>query len=529
MYSESQKDRFTSDLNDAARWFFKSKNSVYKKVDELYHITVSNKRYESLVPFYWNIIDNNAILIHQLSTKIGGTLISVKTDAIVVKVVETGDNRGDYRVEQIPTVFNISPAFKTDYKFELKENKFKRVTEGSRVIQGIAGTGKSFKIKQDIKKLGKKGSFKLLGTTNIAARNIGGITCHRFFGVNLKGDCDFKKALSNAKKYEYIIIDEYSMLNACMYNVLYYVKTHSQVKFILVGDCEQLGPVKESPYYHKSLAFKEIVDFQMEELTFNHRSNQELSSLYPRVMELKPTDFKQNDQVKLHLTKTNNKRIEINDKMMLLDKKKKRKMIYISKIEDDLNSQDVWLMKGTPLVAIKNSDKLGIINSACFEVTELNPLTVKDTDTKQGIVITTQQFQEYFYVGYALTLHKAQGKTIDKPYAIHEWDNLSKRHRYVAISRAKNKSLINVFNTTKKSQAIEIKDTDYERLKERKSKQKRMEDGLKKRREEALGVVQRILKGCQDSYSIEHTGLTRIELLKHLDLKENGKLPVGFN
>jgi len=110
---------------------------------------------------------------------------------------------------------------------------------------------------------------------------------------------------------------------------LYFVKTHSKVKFILVGDCEQLGPVNESPYYHKSLVFKEIVEFKIEQLSFNHRSNINLSSLYLKVMELKPTDFAQNDQVKLHLTKTNNKRIEINKKMMMLDKKKKRKMIFI--------------------------------------------------------------------------------------------------------------------------------------------------------------------------------------------------------
>jgi len=87
-----------------------------------------------------------------------------------------------------------------------------------------------------------------------------------------------------------------------------------------------------------------------------------------------------------------------------------------------------------------------------------------------------EEFQEYFYVGYAITIHKAQGKTIDKPYAIHEWNQLSKRHRYVAISRAKEKSLINVFDTTTKIQGGVIEDTDYNRLRERASKQKRIED-----------------------------------------------------
>ena len=76
---------------------------------------------------------------------------------------------------------------------------------------------------------------------------------------------------------------------------------------------------------------------------------------------------------------------------------------------------------------------------------------------------------------------------------------------------------------------MNTQDTDYNRLRERASKQKRLEDELKKRRDDALGVVHRILKGCQDSYSLQHTGLTRLELLRYLDLNENGKLPLGYS
>jgi len=109
-------------------------------------------------------------------------------------------------------------------------------------------------------------------------------------------------------------------------------------------------------------------------------------------MELKPTDIAQNDQVKLHLTKTNNKRVEINKKMMMLDKKKKRKKIFIPRVDEDLNSQDVCLMKGSSLVAIKRCRKFMIINSACFKVVNLNPLTVKDSDTREERVVTMEEF-----------------------------------------------------------------------------------------------------------------------------------------
>ena len=33
--------------------------------------------------------------------------------------------------------------------------------------------------------------------------------------------------------------------------------------------------------------------------------------------------------------------------------------------------------------------------------------------------------------------------TIDKPYTIYDWDHMSKEGRYVALTRATNKSLIN--------------------------------------------------------------------------------------
>lgn len=74
-----------------------------------------------------------------------------------------------------------------------------------------------------------------------------------------------------------------------------------------------------------------------------------------------------------------------------------------------------------------------------------------------------------------------------------------------------------------------IEDTDYERLKEKNSKQLRLQDDLKKRRDDALGVVQRILKECSDNYSIMNTGLSRDELLRHLDLNSKGKLPKGYS
>jgi ATP-dependent exoDNAse (exonuclease V) alpha subunit len=49
-----------------------------------------------------------------------------------------------------------------------------------------------------------------------------------------------------------------------------------------------------------------------------------------------------------------------------------------------------------------------------------------------------------FYVAFCLTIHKSQGATFDKPYTIHEFDKLDKTLKYVAMSRATKKQIINI-------------------------------------------------------------------------------------
>ena len=60
-------------------------------------------------------------------------------------------------------------------------------------------------------------------------------------------------------------------------------------------------------------------------------------------------------------------------------KAKKKKSIFIERNPEDLNSQDVRLMVGTPVMAIKTGKNLGIFNGDTFLVSKLEPLTLKDT------------------------------------------------------------------------------------------------------------------------------------------------------
>ena len=61
----------------------------------------------------------------------------------------------------------------------------------------------------------------------------------------------------------------------------------------------------------------------------------------------------------------------------------------------------------------------------------------------------SKDFQHYFYVAYAITIHKSQGSTFDFSYTIHEWDKLDNKLKYVALSRATDKEYINIRDFTK--------------------------------------------------------------------------------
>ena len=48
------------------------------------------------------------------------------------------------------------------------------------------------------------------------------------------------------------------------------------------------------------------------------------------------------------------------------------------------------------------------------------------------------------YPAYCITIHCSQGQSYDDAYTIHEWWRLTDKLKYVALTRATNKDLINI-------------------------------------------------------------------------------------
>lgn len=123
-------------------------------------------------------------------------------------------------------------------------------------LTGKAGTGKSFAIKEFIKRC-KKNVAKL-GTTGVAATNIGGQTIHSFFGINPYEVYNGRNAkmLTGKKRHiidsvDVIIIDEVSMLRVDVLDaingtmILNGCGYLSDKQVIFVGDMKQLPVVQK--------------------------------------------------------------------------------------------------------------------------------------------------------------------------------------------------------------------------------------------------------------------------------------------
>ena len=88
---------------------------------------------------------------------------------------------------------------------------------------------------------------------------------------------------------------------------------------------------------------------------------------------------------------------------------------------------------------------MNIVNNERFVIdTIINGVIYYSNEMKKLQEIKVDEFQNYFYVAYATTIHKSQACTFDFPYTIHEWEKLDTRLKYVALSRATKKKKINI-------------------------------------------------------------------------------------
>ena len=455
--------------------------------------------YENNLPLWNKVLENEYLHLYDLQKELGGIIIKIKTDAIIVEdgiekykrlktnrdviggikycpvyinnleLTEKKENNDDFEItcekdwkvyeEKLgdsshEKVGDLSPMTPTDncIILDLGNTVVAVPKEKSMLITGLAGFGKTYVAKQ-LKEY-KEDTTLRLAFTNVSADNladddIDSKTLCSHFGINFKTGKGSEKKLKNLKNIKCIMITEIFMTPSYIMNYLIKIKNgFPHIKFICEGDPEQTRPVKQEHInWIETQLLNNLCDGNMIKLKYNKRSNE--TENYYKIIEGEPlckTKFSNRSPRRVNIVRTNTKRVEINDIMMNLDKEP---LIFIENIMNckDLSgaeiyttyhdkAQDILLSLETPIMAIKNNKKINIKNGKMYKIININVDTIEiDTGFEKTLWFSKSQFMENFVVAYAFTNHKVQGITIKEKFNIYEWSKMSPRERYTAYSR----------------------------------------------------------------------------------------------
>ena len=433
-------------------------------------------------PIYNHILEQSHINLAKFCKKYdikNEDIIQIKTDCVIFrsdKLIEYNNKLGGWKSEDLPSQYFIKSREPRTKLYEIENKEWKILDDVKNAINndegflltGLPGTGKTYNTKNIIKLLANlKKKVVLTATTNAATRLIPGAqTLHKVIGLDNDAELYTYNHLNKFKFVDYAIIDEYSMLNSNMYKILSMIKKKYDVKFIIVGDSNQLPAVEKIPRdYENSYILKYLTDTNRMTLTKNMRSDSIMWDIYHNILdgdEVK-NKFKLTNKIvtDLHICLSNEKRHEINQ--MMMKKKVKNKHIILDKLDKVKDKKRIALYemiiyKDLPVVCKINNKKLNVCNNERFIITGFNKkkkiISIKrqlppvQNDNNEIIELSFLQFQTMFEVGYCITAHISQGATFTQPYTIHEYNHYhaTKNWKLVTVSRTTDKSNIYISN-----------------------------------------------------------------------------------
>jgi len=427
------------------------------------------------IPWYLQITDRTLKLIYLMEKAMGGELAARKNDCVVTVggryPPPTPDVWGSSRKSALPK--QLGPMRRNEVKLvrdrawttlptndsaQWEELLAAALKHGGLLIKGRAGTGKTYAVKQMAAKLEQMGRTTVkIAYTNKAALNIGGITIHKF----LKMDKDHKMCPKNLKyirdKVDFIIVDEVSLIAKAIWRWLGELKRATGVKFILLGDQRQCGPVEtEQGMYHYfgHPTVKFLACHTQADLVVPHRYDAHMFELTEHLDRVNPAEFG-SQMCTRNLCFLNLTRKRVNATLMEMHRPGSAILMPVGGMEHDREVQDVWLYDGLPLIS-RVTDKAGeAVSNETFTVTHVYERkklvecsTTRPTEDGKGsrnhvILVPLADFHRRFLPNYCTTVHKAQGETITVPFTIWNWARMEPRLQYTALTRAKVASQIN--------------------------------------------------------------------------------------
>tara|TARA_R110000787_G_scaffold97107_2_gene200658 strand:+ start:2331 stop:5777 length:3447 start_codon:yes stop_codon:yes gene_type:complete len=416
------------------------------------------------LPIYQQILENEWIRIYELRKLMGGNLIKISTDMVIV---EHGNNLlpksgvGGWKNEPGEIYITSLKPMKPQEELELTNlelpdwNETVAVDGDERnyyadfansidynnfLITGLAGSGKTVLANTIIKKM-KTAPVQVAFTHKAVEGLKDGMTLHRAFGINVvTGKCS-KKKINSFKNVECIIIDECFLIPSGVMIYLNEVREKfPKIRMIFIGDPKQLRPVREEATgWDSTKLFYDMCDGNKIVLTKNMRNDcsDEYKKIFNNTFD---ADRYYNMDIintaRVHITKTNALRRKINKRFM--DTEGNYKLALNVKDHHE-KGQDCNLAVGMPVMTVVNDKDAGFINSKIWTIVELSTGNIVIGDGTENIIkLKDEQFMKTCVPCFAYTNHKVQGITITEPYVIHEWGMMTGfGEHYTAFSRTK--------------------------------------------------------------------------------------------
>ena len=439
---------------------------------------------ENNIPMYIQLLDASNVQLYDLMKSVGGQLIGRKVDCVAVykpnKVfdesnISYGKEWGQFQeADHIPIMRSEEKHNDNKFVFSMRWKEFK-VNDSAQylkvkdiidkhnglMIRGGPGVGKSYVAKKLAELLPRN---IRIAPTNKAARNINGKTIHRFLTISEEKKISPIHIKSIKANYDYIIVDEISMITKELWHRLMLLKVAvPSLVFILIGDENQLPPVepdeinaKENYFNHPAVMY--LANSNVITLTKVYRYSPELKRQLDDFLSDKDFDYKPYlrkgfTDTRYNICFFNRTRKAVNAHWN--QKETPEKFLYISENIYDEYTQDMNVYENLPVIARKTINKGEVCcNNETFLVTDfddenINLFTFRD-DEPHYIEIPVNKFRDTFLMNYCSTVHKSRGETLSERITIYDWKSPKlqyfdksyiKKLRYTALSRIELKSL----------------------------------------------------------------------------------------
>jgi len=425
---KSKKSRgfITAERSTAEAFSSTMPQSVIKSLGNLYTVTCTESKMlnQSYKPIWAQIICDSYIQLDKLVSDIssrGVVIHAIKTDCVVASVVEFPTKPKQPTIEQIGQAYN-EESFAYHFKnYEYRGSTYIKPTKESKsfdevgtlleknksfALWGAAGTGKTYIVKNQIIKYftDNNVSYRILSLAHLALKNYDEHTevLASFF---LPGRAQIY--------YDYLIIDEFSMVPMYFYEKLFKLRNSS--KFILVGDYNQCLPVENKVFcrYATARFIRELVDDNIVTLTAVHRYDSKLHEACNKLINQGIV------QVQLINTQEDNEYTEDRSETV-------QHLCYTNARCSKINATEFKKHRGSryvPYMCVSNSGNLRNGDRLLYDR--------KDAKYVGGSVAPSDKL----VLAYCLTVHKAQGQTINGTVIIHEANRMDKNLLYTAITR----------------------------------------------------------------------------------------------